>query len=184
MHSRVPPLLGSGLHVRVEIEPWGGVGAVDRAIRAVWEFPFSVTVIAAVAAAVIVPADAVNVAEVAPAGTVAVAGTLNIDVSLESVTTAPELTAGAVRVIVQAALVREVSVPGEQETELRTGAAVMEMIEGWKEIEVSAVTVAVWPAPSAATVAVKDAETAPPGMITCGGTLTAALSLDTNAVTP
>jgi hypothetical protein len=73
------------------------------------------------------PAVAVNVAELAPAGTVAVAGTVNPSVLLESETDAPPAPAVLDSVAVQVDVPPEARLVGVHDSRLRVTGAISEI---------------------------------------------------------
>jgi hypothetical protein len=102
-----------------------GEAAAESVILAVWDTPLRVAVSAAVWLVVTVPAVAVKVVAVEPAGTVReAAGTGNRAALLDNDTTMPPAGAVLLRVTVQVVALPEYSVAGLHASELRVGGEV------------------------------------------------------------
>jgi hypothetical protein len=82
--AELPEVSDEGLQLRVD-----KAGASNRIKDAVWEAPFNVAVRVTVKLAMSMPAVAVKLAEVTPAGTVTVAGMVNSKLLSESATMLP-----------------------------------------------------------------------------------------------
>ena len=148
------------------------------------EEPFSVAVMVADWSAVRVPVEAVNVAEVALAGTATDEGTVNaVEALLESVTT-ELLLADFDSVTVQVALALEARVAGAHCSEVRvTGAATNESVVGTEEPFQVAVIVVDWFDSIAPVLAVNVAEVAFASTLTEEGMVKAAGVLLESATT-
>ena len=135
----------------------------------------AVAVIVAGCVVAIVPAMAVNTADILPAGTTTEAGTHTSGV-FEDNETATEVVAFPVRDTVQTAVLPERSNPGPHVTENNCGGACS--ISAYFAVAAPSVTAIVVPvlALTAAATAVNCAEAAPAGTVRDGGTATAGLS--------
>jgi len=115
------PLVGTITHVPVGIGVPPDVEAVSKLIVAVREDPFRAAVMTAVWAEPTVPAVALNVALVEPAGTTTVTGTISEVELSESVTPAPPTPAAWDNTTVQVDAAPEVTLAGVQEIRFTVG---------------------------------------------------------------
>ena len=160
------------------------VTSVDKVNETVWEALPRVAVSTAVPFALMVPAVAVKLAEVAPATTVTVAGTLRAGLLLDSPTLVPPAGAALVRVTVQALVAAEPRVVGVQVSEASATGADKVNETVWEALPRVAVSTAVPFALMVPAVAVKLAEVAPATTVTVAGTLRAGLLLDSPTLVP
>jgi hypothetical protein len=123
-----PPLRLVGVQVR-ELSIIGA----SRLMLAVCEIPFNVAVKVAVWLLATVPAIAVNVVDVDPAGTVTdTAGTGSKVLLLASATTVPPVGTLLLRVTVQVVAAPELKLVGVHASELNTGEAVRATVAVWE----------------------------------------------------
>ncbi len=127
------------------------------------------------------PALARKVAELAPAAIVTEDGTLNTPVLLESATAAPEPEAALESVTVQVLVPPELSEVGAQEKDVIPEAARTVIDALWDAPLYTAEMVTVWPAALRPGITTNVAEVALAAMLTCEGTVTPELSLETDA---
>lgn len=152
-----------------------------RVIDVVLAAPFAVAVMTAVAEAVIVPAVAVNVAEVADAATVTEAGTTRMELLSERVTERPDAGAEPLKATVQVVLAPEASVVGEQVRELNVIAACGPRVRVavWEAPLSDAVRTADWLVETVPALAVKVEVEAPAATVTEVGTVRSVVLLAT-----
>ena len=133
-----------------------------------------VAVMVAVVAVVTARVFTVNVTDVAPAGTVTVAGTVAFAELEVSLTTSPPAGAAELRVTVPVELDPPVTAVGLSVSEVAIGAFTVTVVVAVVPAPV-AVTITLWFVATGVDVTVKYAEKLPAGMVTVAGTVSAAL---------
>jgi hypothetical protein len=155
-----------------------------RPIVTLLELPLYVAVIVAFWSLRMVTVVALNVAEIAPAATVAEAGIVNTMLVFESVTSAPPLGAASVRVTVQ---VLEESGPrlvGLHASEETSTGATRLMVVVWEAPFNVAVTIALWSLGIVPAVAENVPVVAPAATVTDGGAVSRGLLLEIVTAAP